>query len=1174
MDNDKDKNYNLPHIDSDDQEDRGPTLKMDLHKQISTDSAETEIADSVPPLPKSSPPSTPPNEEVVNNQNQQNIDPTTPDANNNNGHQQNLHNLHFQLHQQNPFAQSDECAVFSELSQLFHSKDGSGLAWREMARWVKYEENVEANGTRWSKPYVSTVNVAAFQELKESFRSHGIVLFDLQVYSLDQLVEEFCHVLQKKNFVTNEQARKLANVLLLQKVHLFQTKRTLMRSLADMRQNSSNNFLKLLSGSTTKINGTTITEVVDNHLKQSSLTNLEIEDQTQFPIATGIEIDHPNDLNVGSQNNLYSIQQQQQQQNANLNPKELKEPKSPQDDHFKFNDAFMRKLPDNVVSNNILIGEVDFLQTPISGFIRLQNATVLGNMTEVSIPTKFVFIYLGPKINPATSTLNYAQIGRALATLMSDLIFRQVAFKTQNISALVQALDDFLNESPILPPNLWDPATRIEPPEKTPALSSTANRGRQMVLQDALLLYKPDTNSNGSQNTIQSSNADGDNDNNNTVTFQSFYNKAFFMDQGDRWSGSGGGGSGKGKDFDSFACFIGDKINLDSDDEEEMERKQNGLVRSGRWFGGLINDVKRKLPHYKSDFTDALSMQSVASIVFLYFACLTPIITFGGLLGDATGNNIATMESLVCGCLCGTIYGLFSGQPLTILGSTGPVLVFETIVYDFCRTYEYNYLALRFWIGIWTATILMTFVAFDLSYFVCYITRFTEENFASLISVIFMYKAIEKLLKINRDYPIHLHPTDPVNKDCYCMANGSDVGIPILNANLTDSKFECIQSGGTVYGAGCNLPNYVPDVFLFSLILLAFTYIISVKLKAFIKTRYFTSTIRQMFSDFSVPIAIVVMTVIDNLTGIPTPKLQVPTDFKPTLPTRTWIVSPLASENPTWLPLAALVPAILATILIFMDQQITAVIVNRKENKLKKGCGYHLDLFILSILIAICSIFGLPWFVAATVLSITHVNSLQMVSQTAAPGDRPKFLGVREQRVTQIGIFILCGLSIFFTPVLQRIPMAVLYGVFLYMGVSSLHGSQFIDRIAIMFMPQKYQPDYMFLRRVKMYRVHMFTIIQVICFIFLWVIKSSKPISITFPLMLVVILGIRKLLDYVFSQEELKILDDKMPESKRKKKERTKERLSVILTRNQLEKFQQQQIKKQQKDGKKKKKSV
>ena len=32
-----------------------------------------------------------------------------------------------------------------------------------------------------------------------------------------------------------------------------------------------------------------------------------------------------------------------------------------------------------------------------------------------------------------------------------------------------------------------------------------------------------------------------------------------------------------------------------------------------------------------------------------------------------------------------------------------------------------------------------------------------------------------------------------------------------------------------------------------------------------------------------------------------------------------------------------------------MDQQITAVIVNRKENKLKKGSGYHLDLFLIAL---------------------------------------------------------------------------------------------------------------------------------------------------------------------------------------------------------------------------------
>jgi sodium bicarbonate transporter 10 len=60
----------------------------------------------------------------------------------------------------------------------------------------------------------------------------------------------------------------------------------------------------------------------------------------------------------------------------------------------------------------------------------------------------------------------------------------------------------------------------------------------------------------------------------------------------------------------------------------------------------------------------------------------------------------------------------------------------------------------------------------------------------------------------------------------------------------------------------------------------------------------------------------------------------VPSEFKPTLDNRGWIVSPF-SNNPIWTALLALLPALLGTILIFMDQQITAVIVNRKENKLK-----------------------------------------------------------------------------------------------------------------------------------------------------------------------------------------------------------------------------------------------
>ena len=84
-------------------------------------------------------------------------------------------------------------------------------------------------------------------------------------------------------------------------------------------------------------------------------------------------------------------------------------------------------------------------------------------------------------------------------------------------------------------------------------------------------------------------------------------------------------------------------------DDDRRNREASGLVRTGRLFGGLINDIKRKTPHYLSDFRDGLHPQIISSFLFLYFACLAPIIAFGALLGEATKNRIATIEGLVAG---------------------------------------------------------------------------------------------------------------------------------------------------------------------------------------------------------------------------------------------------------------------------------------------------------------------------------------------------------------------------------------------------------------------------------------------------------------------------------------------------------------------------------------------
>ncbi|CAG0880209.1 unnamed protein product [Darwinula stevensoni] len=715
---------------------------------------------------------------------------------------------------------------------------------------------------------------------------------------------------------------------------------------------------------------------------------------------------------------------------------------------------FMRKIPPGAEAANILVGEVDFLDRPITAFIRLNAATHLGNLTEVPLPTRFLFIILGPAGNLG----RFHEIGRAIATLMSDEVFHEIAYKAKHRSHLLAGVDEFLDAVTVLPPGGWDPSIRIEPPEKIPSQDLRKSHG------------KP-------------------------------------------------------------------KEKVDEEEEEHKIREENGLVRSGRLFGGLRNDLKRKLPWYFSDFRDAVSAQCIASWIFLYFACLSPIITFGGLMGDATENRMAAMESLVSGFVNGVCYALFSGQPLTILGSTGPVLVFETILYDFCKRNALEYLSFRLWIGVWVAIFLFIMVAVDFSYIVCLITRFTEENFACLIAVIFIYKAVEKVTMIGVNYPINMNPDMPLDYSCWCEPSNISM-VDSETVNWTSlSKKDCVKVyNGTLAGSGCETPQYYPDIFLMSILLFLGTFAISVFLKNSRTSAYFPTRVRVVMSDFAVIFAIFSMTITDFFVGIHTPKLMVPQEFKPTWKGRGWIIPPFGS-NPWWTAIAAPIPAVVATILIFMDQQITVVIINRKENKLKKGCGYHLDLFVLSCLILICSLMGIPWFVAATVLSINHVNSLKVESECAAPGEKPQFLGVREQRVTHLLIFVMMGLSVVLTPVLKHIPMPVLYGVFLYMGVSSLKGLQFFDRILIMFMPAKYQPDLTFLRQVPLKRVHLFTIVQLLCFILLWVIKSFKDTSILFPFMLVVMVGIRKLLDFVFEPRELKILDDILPEITRRKKE-------------------------------------
>ncbi|NP_001400662.1 sodium bicarbonate cotransporter 3 isoform 5 [Rattus norvegicus] len=904
--------------------------------------------------------------------------------------------------------------LFTEMDELCY-RDGEEYEWKETARWLKFEEDVEDGGDRWSKPYVATLSLHSLFELRSCILN-GTVMLDMRASTLDEIADMVLDNMIASGQLDDSIRENVREALLKRHHHQnekrFTSRIPLVRSFADIGILAS---------------------------PQSAPGNLDSSKSGEVK----------GNGSGGSRENSTV-------------------------DFSKVDMNFMRKIPTGAEASNVLVGEVDFLERPIIAFVRLAPAVLLSGLTEVPVPTRFLFLLLGP----AGKAPQYHEIGRSIATLMTDEIFHDVAYKAKDRNDLLSGIDEFLDQVTVLPPGEWDPSIRIEPPKSVPSQEKR-----------------------------------------------------------------------------KIPAFPNGSAPVSADPPKEADHHAGPeLQRTGRLFGGLILDIKRKAPFFLSDFKDALSLQCLASILFLYCACMSPVITFGGLLGEATEGRISAIESLFGASLTGIAYSLFAGQPLTILGSTGPVLVFEKILFKFCRDYHLSYLSLRTSIGLWTSFLCIVLVATDASSLVCYITRFTEEAFAALICIIFIYEALEKLFHLGEIYAFNMHnnldaltsytcvcaePSNPSNETVELWERKNVTAASISWANLTVS--ECKTFHGMFVGSACGPHGpYVPDVLFWCVVLFFTTFFLSSFLKQFKTKRYFPTKVRSTISDFAVFLTIVIMVAIDYLVGIPSPKLHVPEKFEPTDPSRGWIISPLG-DNPWWTLLIAAVPALLCTILIFMDQQITAVIINRKEHKLKKGAGYHLDLLMVAVMLGVCSIMGLPWFVAATVLSISHVNSLKVESECSAPGEQPKFLGIREQRVTGLMIFILMGLSVFMTSVLKFIPMPVLYGVFLYMGVSSLKGIQFFDRIKLFGMPAKHQPDLIYLRYVPLWKVHVFTVVQLTCLVLLWVIKASAA-AVVFPMMVLALVFVRKLMDLCFTKRELSWLDDLMPESKKKKEDDKKKK--------------------------------
>merc|ERR1712048_888104 len=336
------------------------------------------------------------------------------------------------------------------------------------------------------------------------------------------------------------------------------------------------------------------------------------------------------------------------------------------------------------------------------------------------------------------------------------------------------------------------------------------------------------------------------------------------------------------------------------------------------------------------------------------------------------------------------------------------------------------------------------------------------------------------------------------------------------------------------------------------------TYMLATKLASLKNSTVMTPLLRKVFSSFGVTISIVVMSGMAGIWSQPgcdytaafsggpsggcikMPFLQVPANIEPTFKTqdglpRSWFINPVPEGFPVYGIFFAILPALGFAVLGFLDQNLTTLLVNRGANNLKKPPAYHLDMLVCGLIIyPACTLLCLPFPVAATVRSLTHLISLTNYEMVEIEGGGMRKVPVKvvEQRVTNFLIHVLIGLSLVLASILKFVPKPVLLGVFLFMGVSSLNGNELFERIALWFIWDESKfPQYPYIKTLQssddsnMRRVHVFTFLQLICLGVLYALKSIKAVAVVFPFFIASLVGVRALFRKIFTEEELEALD-------------------------------------------------
>ncbi|XP_010119630.1 PREDICTED: sodium bicarbonate transporter-like protein 11, partial [Chlamydotis macqueenii] len=541
---------------------------------------------------------------------------------------------------------------------------------------------------------------------------------------------------------------------------------------------------------------------------------------------------------------------------------------------------------------------------------------------------------------------------------------------------------------------------------------------------------------------------------------------------------------------------------------------------------GISDDIARRFPVYALDFTDGVIGNNkaigkyITTMIFLYFACLLPSIAFGSLNDENTGGAIDVQKTIVGQCIGGLLYALFSGQPLVVLLTTAPLALYINVIRGICDDYNLDFSAFYAWIGLWNSFFLVMYSLFNFSLLMKLFKRSTEEIIALFISITFVLDAFKGIIKVFKKYYYH-----GCTGDSYLEKTRTDA-IPSLCINTTFLMNSSVSRSMSLENqTGTHDVHYGRETAVLSLMLMLGTLWLGHTLYQFKKSPYLHARVREILSDCALPISVLTFSVVGSyiFKEIEMSKFN----YNPS--ESLFVLAPVQSLS-IGSVMSAMGLGFLLSMLFFIEQNIVASLTNAPENRLVKGTAYHWDLLLVALINTGLSVFGLPWIHAAFPHSPMHVRALAYVEERVENGHiYETIVSVKETRLTSLVANFLVGLSLLLLPFpLQWIPKPVLYGLFLYIALTSIDGNQLFERVALLLKEQTAYPPTHYIRRVPQRKIHYFTGLQVLQLLILCGFGMSPLpyMKMIFPLIMIGMIPIRyNLLPRIIEAKYLDAMD-------------------------------------------------